>query len=544
MYVHWCNVESPVVITLIFKVSIFTAYFTFFDTHEPRGALQDAGAEDFHTIFVPLRSPYSFADKSFWVKTNRQNKNDMLCEMTQADVSGLNMSMVSPGINRDTLERNAPLIRLDDDADLREIYKFGRKLGQGSFGVVYEATHIETQTKWAIKEVCRPAAGSSKVKMLEHEINILRQVNHAHIIHLHEVYSTPKMTYLVTELCVGGELKQLLQRKKFLTEDETRHIIHSLADAVVYLHKRNIVHRDLKLENILLKNSDEDDNGRINIKVTDFGLSVQTGGVGIENIMTETCGTLIYMAPEMMSGRGYGQWCDVWSIGIVMYILLCGEYPFVSKTRAKLLEEMMKKGARFTHTIWATVSDAAKNLLTCLLKVDPAYRMSANQLLENPWITGDTNVPAIPSNVLDMMRQHLEQEDRKQTVEGLSLTSCEDAVDLSHVPRAASAEATSNGRSHAKLSPERGSSFCAATKLTKQGDDSLEQDKHKNGSETPSLSTTTTIQSPAGVKSSTQLCAKQRRAWDKKDQRPSTSSKKTTHRILEIFLDVVSQHQS
>ncbi|XP_074472924.1 serine/threonine-protein kinase 33 isoform X1 [Sebastes fasciatus] len=383
--------------------------------------------------------------------------------MTQAYVRGLGMNMMSLRTSI-TLERNVPLIRLENDADLREIYEFGRKLGQGSFGVVYEATHIETQTKWAIKEVCRPAAGSSKAQMLGHEINILKQVNHAHIICLQEVYHTAKMTYLVTELCVGGELKQLLQRKKFLTEDETRHIICSLADAVVYLHKRDIVHRDLKLENILVKNYlDEDDNGRINIKVTDFGLSVKTGGVGIENQMTEACGTLIYMAPEMMSGRGYSQWCDVWSIGVVMYMLLCGESPFVSKTKANLLEEIMNKEVKFPQNIWATVSDAAKNLLTCLLKADPAYRMSANQLLENPWITGDTNGPAMPSNVLEMMRLHLEQEEKTQTLENLSLPSSESTLDPSPLPRVASTESDSNCRSHAK----RNSSFCTPSTSTK-----------------------------------------------------------------------------
>ncbi|XP_073320978.1 serine/threonine-protein kinase 33-like [Pagrus major] len=355
--------------------------------------------------------------------------------------------------------------------------------------------------------------------MLGQEINILRQVNHAHIIHLQEVYDTPKMTYLVTELCVGGELKQLLQQKKFFTEDETRHIISSLADAVVYLHKRDIVHRDLKLENILVKDSlDEDDNGKINIKVTDFGLSVQTGGVGIGNMMTEACGTLIYMAPEMMSGGGYSQWCDVWSIGVVMYMLLCGESPFVSKTKENLLEEIVNKEVKFTRSIWATISDAAKNVLTCLLKVDPAYRMSPNQLLENPWITGATNVPAIPSNVLEMMRHHLEQEKRGETLEDLSLTSSDDTLEPPPVPGAASTVTASNCSSQAKLIPKKDSNF--------------------------STPATSTKQAHAGLKPSTQPTAKQRRPWDKKDvstgqkpasdirkagnQRPSTSSKSRT----------------
>ncbi|CAF99648.1 unnamed protein product, partial [Tetraodon nigroviridis] len=268
-----------------------------------------------------------------------------------------------------------------------KIYHFGSKLGQGGFGVVYEATHIETQTKWAIKEICRPEAGSWKVKMVEHEIDILRHVNHAHIIHLQEVYHTSKMIYLVTELCVGGELKQLLLQKKFFSEDETKHIICCLADAVDYLYKRNIVHRDLKLENILVKNAIVDNNDKIIIKVTDFGLSVQTYGLGIDHILTESCGTLTYMAPEIMSGRGYSHWCDMWSMGVIIYIMLCGEPPFVSKTKSKLLEEITEKGVTFTQSVWATVSDAAKKVLTCLLNVDPSYRMSPSQLLENPWIT-------------------------------------------------------------------------------------------------------------------------------------------------------------
>ncbi|XP_068452163.1 serine/threonine-protein kinase 33 isoform X2 [Clinocottus analis] len=379
--------------------------------------------------------------------------------------------------------------------------------------------------------------------MVDQEINILKQVNHAHIIHLHEVYHTATRTYLVTELCVGGELKQLLQRKKFLTEDETRHIICSLADAVVYLHKRDIVHRDLKLENILLKNAlDEDDNGRINIKVTDFGLSVKTSGVGFENIMTDTCGTLIYMAPEIMSGRGYSQWCDVWSIGVVMYILLCGKYPFVSKTETNLLEEIMNNDIKFTEPIWATVSDAAKNILTCLLKADPAYRMSANQLLEIPWITGDTNAPAMPSNVLEMMHNHLEQKERTQSPEDLSLTSCDGKVDPSPLPRAASTETDGQGR---RLAEEDGNfrKPSTSTKPTKESSGVLQRDKRKNVSKTPGPLQHTT-QAHARVKPSTQLSTKQHRPQEKKDvstgqkpacelskvenQRPSTSSKTRT----------------
>ncbi|MED6242096.1 hypothetical protein ATANTOWER_000148, partial [Ataeniobius toweri] len=148
------------------------------------------------------------------------------------------MKHQSAGTIAATSDRDIPVIRLQTDAELREMYEFGKTLGQGSFGTVYEATHVKTQTKWAIKEVRKPAAGSSKFRMLDNEINILKQVNHPHIIHLEATYNTPTKICLVTELCRGGNLKQLLQQKKFFTEDETRQIICCLADAVVYLHKR------------------------------------------------------------------------------------------------------------------------------------------------------------------------------------------------------------------------------------------------------------------------------------------------------------------
>ncbi|KAI4889269.1 hypothetical protein NFI96_013534 [Prochilodus magdalenae] len=302
-------------------------------------------------------------------------------------------------------EKKVPHTRMEDEADIQQIYSFGRKLGQGSFGVVCEAIHNETQKKWAIKKVNKEKAGSSGVKLLEREVNILKRVNHAHIIHLEEVFETPKKMYLVMELCEGGELKRLLQKNKRLSEEETRHIISSLAEATVYLHKKDIVHRDLKLENILVKSYHSDDNGAVNIKVTDFGLSVQKGGVGSEKMLQATCGTPIYMAPEVINGHEYSQQCDVWSIGVIMYMLLCGEPPFMSSSEERLFELIKKGELNFSGPVWDTISNAATKVLRCLLKVDPAHRITASELLDNPWVRGDTSTNASPTNVLEMMRQ-------------------------------------------------------------------------------------------------------------------------------------------
>ncbi|XP_078270843.1 serine/threonine-protein kinase 33 isoform X2 [Rhinoraja longicauda] len=300
-----------------------------------------------------------------------------------------------------------PHTRVDDEFAIRQIYSFGQRLGQGSYGVVIEATHNRSGKKWAIKKVNREKAGSSAVKLLEREVSILKQVNHEHIIHLEEVFETPKRMYLVTEVCEGGELSAILHRKKNLTENETRHVIHSLASAIAYLHKNDIVHRDLKLENILVKNIETSSelDMKLNIKVTDFGLSVQKGGVGSDKMLQATCGTPMYMAPEVLSAHQYTQQCDAWSIGVIMYTLLSGAPPFVANSEEKLAKLINRGELRLDSSVLQKISDGAKDVLSRLLKVDPAHRITANELLDNPWVTGDTTATQRPSNVLEMMKQ-------------------------------------------------------------------------------------------------------------------------------------------
>ncbi|XP_033009026.1 serine/threonine-protein kinase 33 isoform X2 [Lacerta agilis] len=340
--------------------------------------------------------------------TMSKKQTSYLANMPKSELtdSQRKMLITTPGIRGSNTEFKVPHTRIEDGAAIQEIYSFGRKLGQGSFGVVIEVTDKETGMKWAIKKVNREKAGSSAVKLLEREVSILKTVNHEHIIHLEQVFETPKRVYLVLELCEDGELREILQRKGQFTENETRHIIQSLASAIAYLHKRDIVHRDLKLENILVKSSDIDEQNemKLNIKVTDFGLAVQKMG-GSESMFQSTCGTPIYMAPEVISAHDYSQQCDVWSIGVIMYMLLCGDPPFMAGSEEKLFELIKKGDLHFKHSIWDTVSKAAKAVLELLLRVDPAHRMTANELLHIQWITGETDIFPRPCNVLELMKK-------------------------------------------------------------------------------------------------------------------------------------------
>uniref|UniRef100_A0A8C3VZF9 Serine/threonine-protein kinase 33 n=1 Tax=Catagonus wagneri TaxID=51154 RepID=A0A8C3VZF9_9CETA len=303
-------------------------------------------------------------------------------------------------------EGKVPHVRMDSGAAVQEIYTFGRILGQGSFGLVIEAVDKDTETKWAIKTVNKEKAGSSAVKLLEREVNILKSVRHEHIIQLEQVFETPKKMYLVMELCENGELKEILARKGHFSENETRWIIQSLASAIAYLHSKDIVHRDLKLENIMVKSSFIDANNEmnVNIKVTDFGLAVRKQGRS-EAMLQATCGTPIYMAPEVINAHDYSQQCDIWSTGVIMYMLLCGEPPFMASSEEKLFELIRKGELRFEAPVWDSVSDCAKSVLKQLMKVDPAHRITAKELLDNQWLTGNTLSSARPTNVLEMMKE-------------------------------------------------------------------------------------------------------------------------------------------
>ncbi|CAK8683977.1 unnamed protein product [Clavelina lepadiformis] len=282
--------------------------------------------------------------------------------------------------------------RIEDEKVFEELYKFGNKLGQGSFGVVIEAENLETKERWAIKKVNKEKAGSSAITLLEREVTILKRVKHEHIIFVEEVFETSRKMYLVMELCELGEMRSLLFTNSPFSEISARHIIKSLTDAIVYLHKNGIVHRDLKLENILIAgcrtSSDvEEEHPLYDIKLTDFGMSVVKGGVGSESMLQSSCGTPIYMDSSRSDSESR-----------------------LLTTEDKLFELIKRAELDFSKPVWKNISKAAKNLISQLLDVNPARRLTATEVMSHPWTLGSLDATAPnPTNVLDLMKDYAKE---------------------------------------------------------------------------------------------------------------------------------------
>ena len=219
---------------------------------------------------------------------------------------------------------------------------------------------------------------------LQNEIDILTHVDHPNIVKLFEVYEDLDSYSLVMELMTGGELFDTILEKEQFSEREGAETVRPIIDAINYCHSLNIIHRDIKPENLLF--STKVPSTRV-IKVSDFGLA---RFISNETLATTTCGTPGYVAPEILEQKPYGKECDYWSIGVVLYILLCGFPPFYDEDNMMLFEKIKHGRYDFPSPVWDQISAEAKDIIKNLLIVDPSKRWNCEQLLRHPWILGET----------------------------------------------------------------------------------------------------------------------------------------------------------
>ncbi|CAM9494363.1 unnamed protein product [Pylaiella littoralis] len=262
-----------------------------------------------------------------------------------------------------------------------DTYQLGKELGHGSFSTVREGTHKGNGKRFAVKCVKRADLPPDDEADLKMEVSLLQEMEHENIVKLYDFYEENHFYYLVMEILNGGELFDRIVLKQFYNEKEARDVLKVVFNAVKYCHDRDIAHRDLKPENLLLVSEDDD----AALKLADFGFARPVG----EDGLSTQCGTPGYVAPEILKGEIYGKPVDIWSIGVITYILLGGYPPFHDDNQAKLYQKIKKGKVSFHPQYWSTVSDEAKDLIKKMLTVDKEKRISAEQALQHPWVVGD-----------------------------------------------------------------------------------------------------------------------------------------------------------
>jgi len=270
----------------------------------------------------------------------------------------------------------------------QQSFLLGKKLGEGAFSEVKEVrSRANSAELYAAKIVSKSKMKPEDTSALRDEIAILKELNHPHIIKLYEVFDEPTNYFLITELISGGELFDRIVTKTCYNEKEARDVCKILFEAMNYCHDRNVAHRDLKPENLLLVSRDNN----MQIKIADFGFAKK---VSSEQCLLTQCGTPGYVAPEILRGVAYGTKADMWSLGVIVYILLGGYPPFHEQNIEELFETIKQGQYEYHAQYWKGISPQAKNLIDSLLKTDPRERLSAREALHDSWITGSDDTLA------------------------------------------------------------------------------------------------------------------------------------------------------
>nr|KAI8766329.1 maternal embryonic leucine zipper kinase-like [Biomphalaria glabrata] len=265
--------------------------------------------------------------------------------------------------------------------ELKGFYHLRETIGSGGFAKVKLAYHALSGEKVAIKIMDKKTLGAELPRVTT-EIAAMKELCHQHICKLFQVIETETKFFLVLEYCPEGELFDYIVSKDRLDESEAQIFFRQIVAAVAYIHDCGFAHRDLKPENLLL---DEDQN----IKLIDFGLCAKPKG-GMESLLTTLCGSPAYAAPELISGKQYlGSEVDQWSMGVLLYALLCGFLPFDDESITQLYKKIKTGSYKFPE--W--LSDGSKELISQLLQIDPKKRIPIAELLKHPWLTKNVNVP-------------------------------------------------------------------------------------------------------------------------------------------------------
>jgi len=263
---------------------------------------------------------------------------------------------------------------------LRNHYDCTKKIGKGGFGKVFQVCNKKTKKLYACKKVSK--LNINNLEKLRKEIEILKKLDHPNIVKLYEVFESENSLYLIMEECFGGELFERIwkriQANDMYTEKGVCSLIRQIIGTIEYCHNNGIVHRDLKPENLLFLNEGNEENNPI--KIVDFGLSQF---INLRQSLNSKVGSSLYVSPEVLAGN-YNEKCDIWSAGIIIYILLSGEPPFYGPNDDTIYAKIKSLKYTFPEEKWKNISEEAKDLISKML-IKQEKRLSASQVLQHPW---------------------------------------------------------------------------------------------------------------------------------------------------------------
>ena len=313
--------------------------------------------------------------------------------------------LIRPSIgNRLTISNVSSSVILDSKSyiGVHRFYTFKSVIGHGQFGTVREAVMKQKDNGLpvAIKSIPKSKI-KNEVHMLKRELDILRMVDHPNLIKLYETYEDEKYLHLVMELCTGGDLFENFLRSGTLSEERVATYMRKLLIAVNHLHSLSICHRDLKPENFLFQSLAPE----AELKVIDFGMS-NCFPADLSELNTMV-GTPYYLAPEVLTGR-YGKECDIWSLGVVMFLLLSGRQPFQGSDLKEIFARVISGDYNYKGAEWSGISIQAKDLISRMIKVKTYQRITIEEALRHPWFTEVTHIGGgtVPLRVLNSLKRY------------------------------------------------------------------------------------------------------------------------------------------
>jgi calcium-dependent protein kinase len=303
--------------------------------------------------------------------------------------------------DRQRLISHSRITRFMKLSNIHDDYNFIRVLGHGQYGAVREGrSKIESseilEKTYAIKSILK---SKMNIIMLRRELEIMSVLDHPNIVRLYETYEDEQYVHIVMDYCGGGDVAERIVYEGAFSEQESAHVMEKILGAVNYLHVHNISHRDLKAENFLYESKKIDSE----IKIADFGMSAKFGD---NQRMQSLAGTPYYLAPEVLKGS-YTKNCDIWSLGVFMFFILSGSYPFRGGNLDEVFENVAGGKLRFDNS-WAKISKEGIDLISAMLVVDPRKRISIKKALVHPWFTQHkkTRPEPVPFHIFNSLKQY------------------------------------------------------------------------------------------------------------------------------------------